>query len=820
MSRVDRSFVFIYNSSMAEISVFIEDEVKRSYLDYAMSVIVGRALPDIRDGLKPVQRRILYSMYELGLFPRSPYKKCATVVGDVLGKYHPHGDMAVYDALARMAQDFSLRMPLIDGQGNFGSIDGDSPAAYRYTEARLSPIAMELLSDLDKDTVDFLPNFDRRLREPVVLPASFPNLLVQGASGIAVGMATNIPPHNFEEVISGLCALIDNPQVSIAELMKYIKGPDFPTGGIIVGTEGIKEAYETGKGKIVIRGRVKFEEVKGGKERLVITEIPYQVNKASLIAKIAELVKEKRIEGISDLRDESDKDGMRIVIDLKRDTAKEVVLSNLYKLTPLQETYGIIFLGLIDNSPKIFNLKEYLEGFLNFRYETFVRKTKFLLQKAEEKAHILSGFKVCLANIDAVIALIKKAKDTDVARDELMKRFRLSSAQAEAILEMRLARLTRLEREKIEEEYQGLLKEINRLKSILSSRKNILAEIKKELLLLKERFPQERRTEIIPGPVEEIRLEDLIEEEDTSVIITHKGYIKRMSVSSYRKQARGGVGRSGLEVQEEDFVTGLFVATTHDYLLFFTDKGKVYYKKVYEIPEGGFASRGRNLINLLELEKEEKITSYLAVRDFKAKGYVFMVTKKGRVKKSPLSLFANPRKKGILAIKLDKDDELKDTFLTSGKDEVFLFTKKGKGIRFKESDVREMGRQASGVLGIRLEKDDSVIDGTIGRKDAKLLILTEKGYGKLVPYSSFPIRKRGGKGVIAGKVSEKAGFLLRALGVKDEDDIILITKMGQVMRMKVSEVKAGSRQALGVRLITLRKGDSLTDCARVAKEEE
>ncbi len=816
---VDKPHFFIYNEMMREISVYIEDEVKRSYLDYAMSVIVGRALPDIRDGLKPVQRRILYSMYELGLFPRSPYKKCATVVGDVLGKYHPHGDMAVYDALVRMAQDFSLRLPLIDGQGNFGSIDGDAPAAYRYTEARLTPLAMELLNDLDKETVDFVPNFDRRLKEPVVLPASFPNLLLNGASGIAVGMATNIPPHNLGEIIDALCNLIDNPETTIEKIMKYIKGPDFPTGGIIIGEEGIREAYKTGKGKIILRGRVKFEEVKGGRERIVITEIPYQVNKANLIEKIAQLVKEKKIEGISDLRDESDKDGIRIVIDLKRDTAKEVILNQLYKFTPLEETFGIIFLGLLDNCPRIFNLKELLEGFLAFRYETFSRKCRFLLKKSEEKAHILEGFKICLKNIDKVIEIIKKAKDTETARADLVRKFHLTEIQANAILDMRLSRLTKLEQQKIEDEYLSLIKEISRLKSLLSSKPAIMEEIKKELLALKEKFPSPRRTEIIPGKVEELSLEDLIAEEDVCVMITHKGYIKRMAVSSYRKQARGGVGRSGLEITEDDFVSGLFVATTHDYLLFFTNKGKAYWQKVYEIPEGSFASKGRPIVNLLDLEKEERIASYLAVRDFKEKGYIFMVTKKGKVKKCALSLFANPRKKGILAISIDKNDELKDTFLTTGKDEIFLITKKGRGIRFKESEVREMGRPASGVLGIRLAKDDEVIDGTIGKKDGKLLIVTEKGFGKITPYRLFPLRKRGGKGVIAAKISEKSGNLLRALDVKEEDDIILITKLGQVMRMRVKEIKECGRAAVGVKLIALKEEDTLTDCARIEKEE-
>ncbi len=800
---------------MQEIPVYIEDEVKRSYLDYAMSVIIGRALPDIRDGLKPVQRRILYSMYELGLFPERPYKKCATVVGDVLGKYHPHGDLAVYDALVRMAQDFSLRYPLVDGQGNFGSIDGDAPAAYRYTEARLTPIAMELLNDLDKDTVDFVPNFDRRLIEPVVLPAAFPNLLLNGASGIAVGMATNIPPHNLSELIDGLCALIENPEIPLDGLLRYIKGPDFPTGALIIGEEGIREAYRTGKGRVVIRGKVKFEEIKGGRERIVITELPYQVNKANLIEKIARLVKEKKIEGISDLRDESDKDGIRIVLDLKRDTAKEVIVNQLYQFTQLEETFGIIFLGILNNCPKVFNLKELCEGFLSFRYEVLFRKYKFLLKKAEERAHILEGFKVCLNNIDKIIAIIKKAKDTDSARQELMKGFRLSEAQAQAILDMRLARLTGLERKKVEEEYQSVIKEISRLKSLLGSKPAIMQEIKRELLALKERFGQPRRTEIIPGKVEELTLEDLIAEEDVCVVITHKGYIKRMSVSSYRKQTRGGVGRMGLEITEEDFVKGIITATTHDYLLFFTDKGTCYWQKVYEIPEGSFASKGRPIVNLLAMEKGERITSYLAVKDFQAKNYLFMVTKMGRVKRVALSLFANPRKKGIRSISLGVGDELIDTFLTSGGDEILLVTKKGRAIKFPEKEIREMGRQAAGVKGITLMKDDQVIDGTVSKRDEKLLVVTEKGFGKRTDFRLFPRRKRGGKGVTAAKISEKGGFLLRALPTKETDDVILITRLGQVMRIKVAEIKECGRAAVGVRLMSLKSDDALTDVARV-----
>uniref|UniRef100_A0A7V6CMK1 DNA gyrase subunit A n=1 Tax=candidate division WOR-3 bacterium TaxID=2052148 RepID=A0A7V6CMK1_UNCW3 len=801
------------------ITVYIEDEIKKSYLDYAMSVIIGRALPDFRDGLKPVQRRILYSMYELGLFSNRPFKKSATVVGDVLGKYHPHGDMAVYDALVRMAQDFSMRYPLIQGQGNFGSIDGDAPAAYRYTEARLTPLAEELLKNIEKDTVDFVPNFDNRLKEPVLLPATFPNVLLNGASGIAVGMATNIPPHNFREVVDGLVALIDNPNLSEEKLFNYIKGPDFPTGGIIVGTEGIKEAYLTGKGKIIVRGRVKFEETKGGRERIVITEIPYQVNKAALIEKIAELVREKKIEGISDLRDESDRDGIRIVIDLKRDVSKEVILSQLYAHTPLQETFGIIFLGIIDNVPKLLNLKEICQTFLEFRYQTFYRQTKFELNKAEEKAHILEGFKIALDNIDKIINLIKNSKDTEKAREGLMKKFKLTEKQANAILDMRLARLTSLERKKIEDEYLQTIKEISRLKSLLASKPAIMQEIKKELLILKEKYGDNRRTDIIEGKIEEVKLEDLIAEEDVTILITHKGYIKRMSVSSYRKQSRGGIGRSGAEVGEEDFCEHLITAQTKDYLLFFTNKGKCYWLKVYEIPEGSFQSKGRPIVNLLELEKDEKICATLSVKEFNKKNYIFMITSLGKVKKVSLAEFANPRKKGIIAIKLIKNDYLVDTFITNGKNEIVIFTKKGQTLRFLEKDVRVMGRNAAGVLGIRLEKGDEVCSGAIIKEEEKLLFVTENGYGKLVSYQLFPKRKRGGKGVIGIKITEKTGELIKVIGVKEEDEIIIGTLKGTVIRLKVSEIKELSRQASGIKLISLKEDDKVVDVARVIVEE-
>lgn len=806
------------NQDQTIVPVYIEDEVKRSYLDYAMSVIIGRALPDVRDGLKPAQRRILYSMYELGLLHNRPFKKSATVVGDVLGKYHPHGDTAVYDTLVRMAQDFSLRYPLIDGQGNFGSIDGDAAAAYRYTEARLTALAEELLKDLDKDTVNFVPNFDGRLKEPRVLPASFPNLLVNGSSGIAVGMATNIPSHNFSEVVNGLVALIDNPKITIDELNRYIKGPDFPTGATIVGRDGILEAYRTGKGKIVLRGKVRFEEVKAGRDRLVIYEIPYQVNKTSLLERIAELVREKKIDDVADLRDESDREGMRIVLELKRDANKELILNQLYKYTELQSTFGIIFLVLVDDVPKILNLKELCDQFLEFRYNTVFRRTKYELKQAEDKAHILEGLKIALANIDKVIELIKKSKDAEIAKQGLMTKFKLTEIQAQAILDMKLARLTNLERTKVEEEYLNLIKLIARLKSLLASRPAIMNLIKEELLELKKRFSDERKTEIVSGKVAELSIEDLIAEEDVVVTITHRGYIKRMSVSAYRRQSRGGVGRSGIEVSEEDFAEGLITGSTHDYIMFFTDKGRCYWLKVYEIPEGSYQAKGRPIVNLLSMEKDEKITSFLPVKEFDLKAYVFMVTKLGKVKKTSLAEFANPRKTGIIAISLSPKDELIDTFITSGKDEVMLLTRAGLAQKFSEKDVRPMGRIAAGVKGITLRPKDEVIAGVVVKEDEALLTVYERGYGKRTDYNLFPKRHRGGKGVIAGKIVEKAGALVKALGVKEKDEVILITKSGTVLRLKIADVRKQSRNSVGVKLIAVKEDDTVVDGGRIASE--
>ncbi len=800
-------------------TVYIEDEVQRSYLDYAMSVIIGRALPDVRDGLKPVQRRILYAMYEAGLFSNRPFKKSATVVGDVLGKYHPHGDMAVYDALARMAQDFSLRYPLIDGQGNFGSIDGDAPAAYRYTEARLTKLAEELLRDLDKDTVDFTPNFDGRLKEPKVLPANIPNLLLNGASGIAVGMATNIPPHNFKELVNGLVALIDNPDLDVDDLLKYIKGPDFPTGGVILGKEGIYEAYRTGKGKVIIRGKFQVEEIKGGKKRIVITEIPPQLNKSNLISKIALMVKAKRIEGVSDLRDESDREGIRIVLELKRDTEPKVVLNQLYYNTPLQTTYGIILLGLVDNTPRVLNLLELCKNFLDFRYQTVFRRTEFELKKASKRAHILEGLKKALSNIDRVIELIKKSKDSETAKEKLIKEFELTETQATAILEMKLARLTSLEQGKIEEEYLFLIKEISRLENLLSSRQSIMEVIKKELLSLREKFGDDRRTMIIEGEVEELMQEDLIAEEEVAIIITNEGYIKRMPVSLYKRQLRGGTGRIGMIVSERDFVKGILTASTHDYLLFFTDRGRCYWLKVYDIPEGSYQSRGRSIVNLLELEKEERITSYLAISEFVKGKFIFMITKSGKVKKVSLEEFSHPRRKGILSINLDEGDELIHTLLLSGKEDIMLISSQGKALRFSESLVRPMGRMATGVKGMSLRKGDNLIGGVSIKEEEMLLLINKKGLGKRVDYKTFLSKGRGGMGMICAKISQGSGPLIKALGVKEKDEIILITKLGTVLRLKVSEIRKQGRNTVGVRLIKLRENDEVVDATRVSYEE-
>lgn len=799
--------------------VEIEEEVKYSYLDYAMSVIVSRALPDVRDGLKPVQRRVLYTMYELGLLHNRSYKKCARIVGETLGKYHPHGDAAVYDTLVRLAQDFTMRYPLVDGQGNFGSIDGDSPAAMRYTEARLSAIAEEMLQDIEKNTVDFRPNFDETLKEPEVLPTVLPNLLVNGSSGIAVGMATNIPPHNLSEVVDGLIALLKDPDLPVEKLMKYVKGPDFPTGGIIVGFSGIKEAYKTGKGRIIVRAKASIENYKG-RSRIVITEIPYQVNKASLIERIAELVQDRKLEDISDIRDESDKDGLRIVIELRRDAQPEVVLNNLYKHTNLQSTYGVIMLALVNGVPKILNLKEMMMEFINFRLNVIVRRTKFELDDAERRAHILEGYKIALDNIDEIVELIKKSKDPDIAKTNLMKRFKLSEIQAKAILDMRLQRLTGLERSKVETEYKETIKLIEKLKSVLRSRELQKELIKEELLRLKERYGDERRTQIIEGE-EEFSVEDLIAEEDVVVTITHNGFIKRYPVSGYRRQNRGGKGITAAITRDDDFIEHMFVASTHHYIIFFTDKGKAYWLKVHEIPEGGRASRGKSISYLVNKEPDEKITAFVTVKEFSENLYVIMVTKMGYVKKVSLVEFSRPRKIGIIAINLERGDRLVDARLTDGTQDLIIGTKKGMAIRFNEKDIRPMGRQATGVRGIKLEKGDEVIGMiAVKRPGTTILVVTEKGFGKRSDLSDYRVTHRGGKGIINVKVSERTGDVVAIKEVLDNDDIMVVTAKGYLIRHHVKDIRVMSRQAQGVRLIKLNHGDSIASVANVMSEED
>jgi len=803
------------------IPVALEEEMKSSYIDYAMSVIVSRALPDVRDGLKPVHRRVLYGMYELGVTFNKPYKKSARIVGEVLGKYHPHGDSAVYETLVRMAQDFSLRYPLIDGQGNFGSIDGDSPAAMRYTEARLARIAEEMLRDIDKNTIDFVPNFDDTLKEPTVLPSYLPNLLINGASGIAVGMATNIPPHNLNDVIDALVAMIKNPDIPIDKLIKIIKAPDFPTGGIIYGYEGVKEAYLTGKGKITIRAKANIETLKNDRANIIITEIPYQVNKANLIEKIAELVKDGKIDDISNIRDESDRDGMRIVIELKRDAQPEVILNQLYKHTQMQVTFGVIILALVNGVPKILNIKDMMRLFLEHRMDVLIRKTKFELDAAEKRAHILEGYIIALDNIDAIIETIKKSPDVETAKNNLMKKFKLSEIQAKAILDMRLQRLTGLERKKIEDEYKETIKLIETLKLILSSEEKRYQIIRDDLLQIKEKYGDERRTEIIYN-VKDFSIEDMIAEENVVVTITHGGFIKRFPVSGYRKQSRGGKGVIGQSAKEDDFIEHMFIASTHDFILFFTDKGKCYSLKVHEIPEGGRASRGRSILNLINKEKDEKITAYVAVKDFEEQAFLFMATQNGVVKKVALNEFKNIRKNGIIAINLEEKDNLVEVKKTDGSNDIILGTKNGIAIRFSEKDVREVGRSAAGVKGITLEENDKVIGMVVVNlnRSTSILIVTKNGFGKRSDLSDYRITKRGGKGIITVKVSDKTGEMIAIKAVNDNDEFMIITQKGIAMRQAVSDLRVMGRNAQGVKLIKLKEGDSIADLARVISDEE
>ena len=801
------------------VPVTIEDEMKGSYIDYAMSVIVARALPDVRDGLKPVHRRVLYGMYELGLFHNKPFKKSARIVGEVLGKYHPHGDAAVYDTMVRMVQDFSLRYPLVEGQGNFGSVDGDSPAAMRYTEARLSRIAEEMLRDLDKNTVDFVPNFDDSLQEPVVLPSYIPNLLINGASGIAVGMATNIPPHNLNEIVDGLVALIKDPDIPDEKLMKYVTAPDFPTGGIIYGYEGVKEAYLTGRGKIIIRAKANIETLKSGKENIVITELPYQVNKANLIERIAELVKEGKIEDISDIRDESDRDGMRVVIELKRDAQPEVVLNQLYKHTNMQVTFGVIMLALVDGVPTVLTLKQMMKHFIDHRHEVLVRRTKFDLDAAERRAHILEGYKIALDNIDEIVQLIKKSKDVETAKNGLMRRFKLSEIQAKAILDMRLQRLTGLERKKIEDEYRETIKLIEKLKFILANKAKRMQIISEELLELKEKYGDERRTMVIKD-YSEFNIEDIIAEEDVVITISHNGYIKRFPVSGYRRQSRGGKGVTAAATREDDFIEHMFIASTHNYILLFTDQGKCHWLKVYEIPEGGRATRGRSILNLVQLDKGDSIRAYVSVRDFDPNRFVVMVTEKGLIKKTRLDAFSNPRKTGIIAINLNEGDRLIDAKISDGADDIIIGTREGMAIRFNEQDVRDMGRNATGVKAITLDKNDKVVGMVVSKRKSTILVVTENGYGKRTEIDEYRITRRGGKGVRTLKTSDKNGKMVDIKEIDDNDDIVIITEKGMIIRQHAKDLRVMGRNTQGVKLIKLNPNDRISAIARVVPEDE
>ena len=798
----------------------IEDEMKESFLDYSMSVIVQRALPDVRDGLKPVHRRILYAMHELGLVPGRPYKKSATVVGDVLGKYHPHGDIAVYDALVRMVQDFSLRYPLVDGQGNFGSVDGDPAAAYRYTEARLTRVAMTMLEDIDKNTVDFIPNFDDRLQEPTVLPAKLPNLIVNGAAGIAVGMATNVPPHNLAETVEALTYLVDHPAATVKDLRKSIKGPDFPTGAIIYGREGIKECYEKGRGRITIRARAVIEEKEStGKHQIVVAEIPYQVNKSNLIAQIAELVNAKKLEGISDLRDESDREGMRIVIELKRDAVPAVVLNQLYKHTQMQTTFGAIMLALVDGAPKEMNLKELLEHFIEHRHTVIVRRTDFELKRAQDREHILEGLKIAVDNIDEVIRIIKKSKDTPTADASLRKRFKLSEKQSAEILNMRLARLTALEITKLEDELKEVRKFIKECKEILASKPRRMKILKEELTEVAAGFGDQRRTEIVADQGE-FSIEDLIAEEDMVITVSHAGYIKRLPVSAYRRQRRGGKGVISAMAREDDWVEHLFIASTHDYVMFFTQQGQCYWLKVHEIAQAARAARGKSILSCVAMKPDERLAALVPVREFSEDQYLLFATKNGVVKKTRLSEFGNPRSVGIRAINIEKGDELIDVQVTDGRNDIVLATRQGMSIRFQEKDVRDMGRTATGVKGIELDKKDHVIDMVVVRRKSTLLTVTEKGMGKRSELDEYRVQHRGGRGIITLKRSDKTGDIVALKEVLPDDELMMITKKGIMIRVPVEGIRISGRNTQGVKVMNLTPGDLVVDVARVVKEDE
>ncbi|MEJ2196949.1 MAG: DNA gyrase subunit A [Desulfuromonadales bacterium] len=809
-------------SEQNRITVNIEDEMRKSYMDYAMSVIVGRALPDVRDGLKPVHRRVLFAMNELSNDYNKPYKKSARVVGDVIGKYHPHGDSAVYDTIVRMAQEFSMRYPLVDGQGNFGSIDGDSAAAMRYTEVRMDRLAHELLNDIDKETVDFGPNYDDSLEEPLVLPCKFPNLLVNGSEGIAVGMATKIPPHNLGEVINGLIAMIDDPKIDDDALLQQIPGPDFPTAGFILGHEGIREAYRTGRGIIQMRAKAMVEQNRRtGRESVVVNEIPFQVNKARLIEKIAELVKDKKIEGISDLRDESDRDGMRIVIELKKDTIPQVIINQLYKMTPMQSSFGIIMLAIVGGQPKVLALRQVLGYFIEHRKEIVTRRTIFELKKAEARAHVLEGLKIALDNLDEVIQVIKSSANPAEARERLIARFGLSEIQAQAILDMRLHRLTGLERDKIIDEYNQVMALIKRLKEILGSEVEILDIIKGELLEIRERFGNPRRTEII-AMAADLSIEDLIVEEDMVVTVSHSGYIKRNAVSLYRAQRRGGKGATGMRPKEEDFVENLFIASTHSYILIFTSKGKVYWLKVHEIPQGGRASRGKAIVNLLNLQDDEKVMTILPVKEFEEGKFIITATRKGTVKKTDLMAYSHPRQGGIIALTIDEDDSLIAARLTDGSMDILMASRNGKSIRFNESDARPMGRTTRGVRGMMLEDGDRIIGMEVvsDATSSTLVSVTETGYGKRTSLSEYRVQSRGGKGIITIKTGGRNGQVVDVKLVDNESDLMFITDRGKVLRTRVKALSIIGRNTMGVRLMVLETDERIVAVAKLAEKED
>ena len=800
------------------IPVAIEDEVRESYLNYAMSVIVSRALPDVRDGLKPVHRRILYAMDEMGLRHDRPYKKVGRVVGDVLGKYHPHGDQSIYDALVRLAQDFSMRYPVVDGQGNFGSVDGDPPAAMRYTEARMARLAEVMLGDINKETVDFQANYDDSMREPVVLPGALPFLLVNGGSGIAVGMATNIPPHNLMEIAEAIVAVINKPKLYFRELCGIVKGPDFPTGGMIFGTQGILDAYKTGRGKIVVRARISLETAKSGRDRLIVNEIPYQVNKSNLIVRIADLVKNRKIDGISDLRDESDRNGMRIVIELRRGAIPKVVLNQLFTHTQLQLNFGVINLALVDGRPKELSLREMIDFFIDHRKEVVIRRTKYELRKAEERAHILEGLKIALENIDEVIAIIKKSQNVNTARQKLMRRFKLSEAQAQAILDMRLQKLTSLETKKILDELKEILEKIKYYKSLLASEKKILGVVKEETQELAKTYGDERRTEIVAEEIQEFNIEDLIAKEDMVILISNKSLIKRVPVSAYRRQGRGGKGSSSTRLTDTDFVEHLFIASTHDYIMFITSEGKAYWLKVHEIPEASSASRGQSVKTLLAISNNEDIAAVVSLKDFSEDKYFFMMTLKGIVKKVKTSDFSNARTRGIVAIKLDKGDRLIGAMLTGGKDDVIAVTRQGLALRFGEDSVRPMGRASRGVIGIRLSKEDEVAGVAAISKGADLFLITEHGYGKRTEFDNFSPHGRGTRGQTCYKVSKKTGELVGVLTVHKRDDLVCITSQGNTIKLRLKEIPVLGKAAIGVHIVNIEKPDLVVAVARAAKE--